>query len=117
MFTCPVCFYGKMPDAPADYNICPCCGTEFGADDELLTHGQLREAWMANGSRWFFHQQPPFWNPWHQLATAGVTLPYAMLVSSALVSALTQTSVRQDVNTSVSAGAAEVSYSTFAKAA
>jgi hypothetical protein len=77
MFTCPVCFFDKMPDAPEDYNICPCCGTEFGNDDDLRTPAQLRAFWMASGAKWFFHQPPVTWNPWLQLALGGVKLPYS----------------------------------------
>jgi hypothetical protein len=83
MFTCPVCFYDKMPDPPAEYNICPCCGTEFENDDEFRTHTELRNYWIARGARWFFHTPPFLWNPWEQLARANVELPYHVGVSFA----------------------------------
>jgi len=83
MFTCPVCFYGNMPDAAEPYNICPCCGTEFGNDDEDRTHVQLREYWISSGAKWFFQEAPETWNPWFQLMKAGVSLPYISVVSSA----------------------------------
>jgi hypothetical protein len=70
MFTCPVCFYGEMPGPPKDYNICPCCGTEFENDDDFKTHAELRLEWITAGCRWFFRQPPPFWNPQTQLAKA-----------------------------------------------
>jgi hypothetical protein len=73
---CPVCYYPEMLYAAQEYNICPCCGTEFENDDRTRTHAQLRSFWIASGARWFFRQPPPFWNPWGQLAQAGVTLPY-----------------------------------------
>ncbi|MEO8869949.1 MAG: hypothetical protein ABI357_03865 [Granulicella sp.] len=66
-----------MPDPAKDYNICPCCGTEFGSDDETRTHAQLREFWISSGAKWFFREPPPLWNPWQQLSDAGVVLPYA----------------------------------------
>jgi hypothetical protein len=80
MFTCPVCFYDKMPDVPKDYNICPCCGTEFGVDDELRNYTQLRQYWISTGAKWFFNEAPPTWNPWFQLSIAGVALPYVSTV-------------------------------------
>ncbi len=67
MFTCPVCFFSEMPDAPSDYNICPCCGTEFGFDDEFRSFADLRHQWIAQGARWFFKEPPTNWNPWSQL--------------------------------------------------
>ncbi len=51
MFDCPVC-HTKMAQPPADYNICERCGTEFGNDDDGVTHIELRERWMAKGMPW-----------------------------------------------------------------
>jgi hypothetical protein len=72
IYTCPVCAYGRMEDAPCDYNICPCCGTEFGYDDASRSHIELRETWLRGGGRWFSHftEPPPLWNPVSQLAAA-----------------------------------------------
>jgi hypothetical protein len=67
MFECPVCYFDQMPDPPKDYNICSCCGTEFGYDDEFKSFAQLRHKWIAGGMRWFFRQPPLFWNPKLQL--------------------------------------------------
>jgi hypothetical protein len=76
MFTCPVCYYDGLAEPPREYNICDCCGTEFGSDDELRTHAQLRTEWVARGARWFFRNPPIMWNPWQQLANANAPLPY-----------------------------------------
>jgi hypothetical protein len=90
MFLCPVCYYNQMPDPPQDYNICPCCGTEFGYDDEFKSFGQLRSDWIAAGMRWFFRQPPSFWNPALQIAInpfSSEPLTYAhsgLTVSSAI---------------------------------
>jgi hypothetical protein len=65
-----------MPYPAQEYNICPCCGTEFENDDQVRSHAQIRAFWIASGARWFFRQPPVFWNPWSQLAQAGVILPY-----------------------------------------
>jgi hypothetical protein len=67
MFTCSVCFFDQMPDPPQDYNICPCCGTEFGNDDQDKTHEQLRIEWIASGAKWFYGDPPPDWNVLAQL--------------------------------------------------
>jgi hypothetical protein len=70
MFTCPVCYYDRLEDPPADYNICECCGTEFGLDDDGRSWEELRAEWLGSGARWFFEQPPPFWNPYMQLFRA-----------------------------------------------
>lgn len=71
-FTCPVCGYG-LNEPPADYAICPCCGTEFGLDDYQISHEMLRHAWVARGARWFApYPPPPSWNPMLQLLRAGL---------------------------------------------
>lgn len=75
-YECPVCFYPQMLDPPADYNICPCCGTEFGNDDAAISHAELRDQWVANGARWFFETPPPGWNALVQLlAGQGYLVP------------------------------------------
>jgi len=66
-YKCPVCFYPQMLDPPEDYNICPCCGTEFGNDDAEASHSELRRRWVSDGARWFFEIPPPGWNPFVQL--------------------------------------------------
>lgn len=68
---CPVCVFAELPYPPADYHICPCCGTEFGNDDEHFSHDQLREMWTACGAQWFFGRPPEGWNPWKQLIDGG----------------------------------------------
>lgn len=67
MYTCPVCFFDQLHEAPTNYNICDCCGTEFGNDDELKTHAELRQDWIARGARWFFGAAPAHWSAWTQL--------------------------------------------------
>ena len=73
-YTCPVCMYAEMPYPPAEYDICPCCGTEFGNDDADLSYEQLRERWIRCGARWFFGNPPLGWNPWMQLIHAGLVM-------------------------------------------
>lgn len=74
LFLCPVCYFNQMPDPPEDYNICPCCGTEFGLDDEFKHHMQLRQEWIEGGMKWFFREPPPFWNPASQLTNIHVCI-------------------------------------------
>jgi hypothetical protein len=55
-----------------DYNICECCGTEFGLDDEDASFAELRERWVNQGAQWFFGNAPFLWNPYVQLFDANV---------------------------------------------
>jgi hypothetical protein len=71
MYICPVCFFDQLTEEPKDYNICDCCGTEFGSDDSDTSHYELRSAWIASGARWFFGLPPLGWSPWFQLQRLG----------------------------------------------
>lgn len=74
-FVCPVCFFADLPYPPEDYNICPCCGTEFENDDVEHTYDELRLNWIARGAQWFYGEPHPNWSAWGQLAARsyGVT--------------------------------------------
>lgn len=71
---CPVCGFPDL-DEPAyhsdlggSYEICPCCGTEFGYDDAGSSIPELRQRWKDNGCRWWSSSSPPInWNPALQL--------------------------------------------------
>lgn len=71
---CPVCGYRDLVDAPVDYLVCPCCGTEFDYDDFEKSHKQLRREWIEGGYEWFsiFNEKPDNWNPKVQLENLGV---------------------------------------------
>jgi hypothetical protein len=79
--TCPVCGWPKLHEPPrhetggASFEICPCCGFEFGFDDDDqgLTYEQARARWIAGGMRWWSRARPaPFdWNAERQLSDAG----------------------------------------------
>lgn len=86
-YRCPVCLYGALPYPAADYHICPCCSTEFGNDDEGLSHERLREMWVGGGAHWFFGNPPQYWNPWIQLIDGGHPEAVPRLVVSLTVSA------------------------------
>lgn len=76
---CPVCGYGALLEPPYDrhgsasFEICPCCGTEFGSDDFETGHDVLRQRWIERGMRWWsLHSPPPSgWDPAGQLRKAG----------------------------------------------
>ena len=70
---CPVCAYPDLAAPPIDFEICPCCGTEFGLDDDQKDHDELRSDWIARDMRWFSRaNRPPLgWNPARQLLEAG----------------------------------------------
>jgi hypothetical protein len=46
-----------MHDPANDYNICPQCGTEFGNDDDLVSHAELRQRWIDGGGRFWWYEK------------------------------------------------------------
>lgn len=73
-YTCPVCAYSLMPYPVEEGNICPCCGTEFGFDDDLgMSFRRIRDAWVAAGTPWFspIDPRPLLWNGLVQLILSG----------------------------------------------
>lgn len=73
-YRCRVCGYDQMPYPPRDYNICPCCGVEYGIDDSFESYEELRDEWLAVGAPWFSNIDPYLppvnWNAWDQLDSA-----------------------------------------------
>jgi hypothetical protein len=74
-YRCLVCGYDQMPHPPKDYNICPCCGVEYGLDDAFDSHRKLRNEWLKRGAPWF-SLLPPYvapvnWSAWDQVIRAG----------------------------------------------
>lgn len=72
-YTCPVCGYQNLPYPPLDYEICPCCGTEFEYHDARRSHAELRLNWVSAGAHWHSTvvPTPDPWDPWSQLVDAG----------------------------------------------
>ena len=81
-YVCPVCGYDELTEPPYDdldlrtsssFEICPCCGTEFGYTDSNLSHDALRAQWIMVGMTWHFasHERPKGWEPTAQLRAAG----------------------------------------------
>ncbi len=68
-YTCPVCGYNELELPPADFTICPSCGTEFGYHDATASIEELRQRWIKRGAPWTSQAAPPppDWNPWAQL--------------------------------------------------
>ena len=67
--SCRVC--GAPQDDPSwsehgpSYDICDCCGCQFGVDDMTLSivH-EYREAWLRDGAPWWYAPaRPPTWSP------------------------------------------------------
>ena len=73
-YVCPVCGYPGLVDPPADYNICECCGTEFGYHDFTASHDELRRRWIEAGAHWHSRSvpEPPLWSAAVQLRRAGL---------------------------------------------
>lgn len=85
-FRCPVCGCLGLEEPRYDsygygsYEICDCCGFEFGYDDSHML-GDLpskfrnyRERWLARGAPWFsmVSKRPKEWSLRLQLETIGV---------------------------------------------
>lgn len=59
---CPVCGFGPFPEAYAltaeirqSFDICSCCGCEYGYDDDERHFTQ----WVAAGCKWFVPKARP----------------------------------------------------------
>lgn len=60
--------WGEDGNSP-NYEICPCCGVEFGNEDYTMESTiEYRKQWLANGAKWFtFKEKPENWNLKKQL--------------------------------------------------
>jgi hypothetical protein len=75
-----VCGYAGLIEPPVDvtgsptYSICPCCGTQFGADDLEKQHADLRKEWLSTGAQWWSQNEPApdGWDANAQLQAAGL---------------------------------------------
>lgn len=70
---CPVCGFDNLHRPVKEWEICPCCLTEFGVSDRDWTYEELREDWVAHGALWAWGSKdipvPPGWNAEEQLNT------------------------------------------------
>ncbi len=59
----------------ASYEVCLCCGFEFGHDDDFggETFQESLEKWIARGAPWFWEKEKPEgWSLERQLKDAGI---------------------------------------------
>ena len=70
MNRCLVCGYDGLDEPAYDdagapsFEICPCCGVEFGYEDASRSHKSLRDEWIAKGMLWWADDKPPpDWDP------------------------------------------------------
>jgi len=64
---CPVCGYDQLKEAPFDsfgypsYEICSCCGYEYGFDDESegISFNEYREEWIKKGFKYRDQEEKP----------------------------------------------------------
>ena len=63
----------------ASFEICPCCGTQFGYQDARRSHEFLRAEWVAKGMPWHSRvfPQPSGGDPAHQLRSVTQNLDQA----------------------------------------
>ncbi len=88
LFICPVCGFPELTEPAYDkygcssFNICPCCGVEFGYQDATSSkadlpkrHAALRTTWIAGGMVWHSasDRPPKDWNPKEQLRNVMAT--------------------------------------------
>lgn len=71
-YICPVCGFNNLDEYPdLSYEICPCCGVEYGFDDfdfKSLTFDTIRNKWLNEGAKWFNKKEKPKnWNLEEQL--------------------------------------------------
>src|SRR5258708_25294300 len=66
---CPVCGF-LLKYSPTDFNICPSCGVEFGADDVDHSIYELQQLWINRGMPWSspISPRPAGFNPVEQFA-------------------------------------------------
>jgi hypothetical protein len=80
-YVCPVCGWPELAEAPRDesgaasFEICPCCGFEFGFDDDDqgTTYEVARARWVGEGTKWWSASRPApaDWKAVEQLDRAG----------------------------------------------
>lgn len=78
---CPICGFQELDEPPYDefggasFEICPCCGIQYGYNDTRWTHVELRDCWIKLGMKWRHLPAPDNWDPIKQLKTAGLWSP------------------------------------------
>ncbi|SHK35157.1 hypothetical protein SAMN02745163_03655 [Clostridium cavendishii DSM 21758] len=81
MYICPVCGYNELDEKPYDldgnpsYEICSCCGFEFGFDDdsEGESFESYRTKWLNKNAKWFREKKKKEnWNLEEQLKNINI---------------------------------------------
>ena len=76
-YMCPVCGFGGLKEIPygakgePSYEICPCCGFEFGFDaaNSQKEFSAFCRRWFESGAKWFMPKlKPKNWDVQKQLA-------------------------------------------------
>ncbi len=85
-YTCPICGYNQLDEPPysdpsnftgPSFDICPCCGIEFGYEDygpkgPPFYHEILRNRWVTGGMKFYRKDlRPDNFDPIDQLRKAG----------------------------------------------
>lgn len=75
--TCPVCGYSGAAAYGRDFeswDICQCCGVEFGYGDAGRSHSLLTQSWKDRGCPWYSKRLTPAegWDAMEQLKAAGL---------------------------------------------
>jgi len=82
-YVCHVCGYPNLDEPPwgddgktPSFNICPCCGVEFGYEDSTeKAKRNYRKEWLQKGAKWFDDEyKPKNWDLRSQLENIGVIL-------------------------------------------
>ncbi|MFA5795515.1 MAG: hypothetical protein WC980_10680 [Candidatus Brocadiia bacterium] len=87
-YICSVCGYPDLGEPPYDkyecarFDICPCCGFEFGYDDYDQTKSkeekfkEYREKWISKDAPWFskVKEKPIDWNLRKQLKNINIEI-------------------------------------------
>ena len=79
-YICPICGHPYLEEGPLQFiengkeivsyskgaptfEICPCCGVEFGYDDNEFSWEDLRKKWIEHGAIWSRKiEKPKNWN-------------------------------------------------------
>jgi len=86
-YICPICGYDELEKIPyyggdcPSYEICECCGFEYGFDDgsEGHTFTTYRRKWILEGAEWFVsNSKSNNWDLEKQLANINLTLDKIM---------------------------------------
>ena len=81
MCLCPICGFAGLkeplepdPQQWRTFEICPCCGWEFGYDNPNRM-ADYRIQWIEGGGQWFSpDKRPQNWNMTQQLLNIGVNV-------------------------------------------